>query len=100
VSRAARWRRLPLRLFERRLAFVLAGVGIGFAETAQTTMVALALPDHLRGNGFGVLGLLQSLGDLGAALVMAWLWAASGQATGWSAAPVAAMRPWQPRALN
>jgi hypothetical protein len=37
-------------------------VGIGFAETAQTTMVALALPDHLRGNGFGLLGLLQSLG--------------------------------------
>jgi MFS family permease len=64
--------RWPVLLF----AFVLAGVGIGFAETAQTTMVALALPDRLRGNAFGVLGLLQSLGDLVATLVMAWLWAA------------------------
>lgn len=58
------------------IAFVFAGVGIGFAETAETTMVALALPDRLRGNGFGVLGLLQSFGDLGATLVMSWLWAA------------------------
>ncbi|MGZ4631543.1 MAG: hypothetical protein ACXV2G_02660, partial [Actinomycetes bacterium] len=57
------------------VAFVLAGVGIGFAETAETTMVALALPDRLRGNGFGVLGLTQSFGDLGATLVMSWLWA-------------------------
>jgi hypothetical protein len=39
-------------------------------------MVALALPDQLRGNGFGVLGLTQSFGDLGATLVMSWLWAA------------------------
>jgi MFS family permease len=58
------------------VGFLLAGLGIGFAETAETTMVALALPDRLRGNGFGVLGLLQSFGDLGATLVMSWLWAA------------------------
>ena len=58
------------------VAFLLAGVGIGFAQTAETTLVALALPDRLRGNGFGVLGLLQSFGDLGATLVMSWLWAA------------------------
>lgn len=57
-------------------AFVLAGVGIGFAETAESTMVALALPDRLRGNGYGVLGLLQALGDLGASLVAGVLWAA------------------------
>lgn len=57
-------------------AFLVAGVGIGFAEIAETSMVALALPDRLRGNGFGVLGLTQSFGDLGATLVMSWLWAA------------------------
>jgi hypothetical protein len=34
------------------------------------------LPDRLRGNGFGVLGLVQSLGDLGATLVVGILWAA------------------------
>ena len=27
------------------VAFLLAGVNIGFAETAETTLVALALPD-------------------------------------------------------
>jgi MFS family permease len=57
------------------IAFLLAGTGIGFAETAQSTTVALMLPDHLRGNGFGVLGLVQSVGDLGATLVAGLLWA-------------------------
>ena len=33
------------------------------------------LPDHLRGNGFGVLGLVQSFGDLGATLIAGVLWA-------------------------
>ena len=55
--------------------FVLAGLGIGVAEPAETTMVALALPDALRSNGFGVLGLVQSLGDLGASLVAGVVWA-------------------------
>lgn len=56
-------------------AFALAGAGIGLAETAESTMVALALPDRLRGNGFGVLGLVQSLGDLGASVVAGAIWA-------------------------
>ncbi|MDQ6849163.1 MAG: MFS transporter [Actinomycetota bacterium] len=57
------------------VGFLLAGVGIGFGETAQSTVVAQALPEHLRGNGFGVLGLVQSIGDLGATLVAGLLWA-------------------------
>lgn len=58
------------------LAFILSGIGIGFGETAESTTVALMLPDRLRGNGFGVLGLVQSFGDLGATLVAGVLWAA------------------------
>lgn len=58
------------------LAFLLSGAGIGLAETAESTVVARALPDHLRSNGFGVLGLTQSLGDLGATLVGGLLWSA------------------------
>jgi MFS family permease len=54
----------------------------GLAETAESTTVAFALPDRLRGNGFGVLGLVQSFGDLGATLVAGVLWSV------WSA-PVA-----------
>lgn len=57
-------------------AFVLAGAGIGFAETAESTMVAVMLPDRLRGNGFGVLGLVQSIGDVGASVVVGLVWAA------------------------
>ena len=76
------------------VGFVLAGVGIGFAETAESTMVALSLPDRLRGNGYGVLGLVQSLGDLGASLVAGLLWAlvsptvAFGYAAAWMVAAV------------
>ncbi|WP_434614878.1 MFS transporter [Arthrobacter sp. A5] len=55
--------------------FVLAGVGIGFAETSEQTAVALLLPDRLRGNGYGLLGLVQSFGDLGATVVAGVLWA-------------------------
>lgn len=66
------------------LAFLLAGVGIGFAETAQSTVVAQMLPDRLRGNGFGVLGLVQSLGDLASSLVVGLLWTALSATVGFS----------------
>ena len=72
--------------------FLLAGLGIGFAETAESTVVAQALPDELRGNGFGVLGLTQALGDLGSTAVVGILWAvispaaAFGYAAAWMGA--------------
>jgi MFS family permease len=76
------------------IAFVLAGIGIGFAETAESTVVARALPDRLRSNGFGVLGLTQALGDLGSTVVAGALWAAFspavafGYVAAWMAASV------------
>lgn len=79
-------------------AFLLAGVGISFAETAESTLVALSLPDRLRGNGYGVLGLVQSLGDLGASVVAGVIWsvvsptAAFAYAAAWMAAAVIASR--------
>src|SRR5664280_3196253 len=51
------------------IGFVLCGLGIGFAETGEATVVARLLPEHLRSNGFGVLGLVQSFGDLGATMI-------------------------------
>ncbi len=77
-------------------AFLLAGIGIGLAETAESTLIALAVPDRLRGNGFGLLGLVQSLGDLGASLVAGLIWslvsptAAFAYAAAWMAASVLA----------
>jgi MFS family permease len=79
------------------LGFVLAGLGIGCAETAESTMVALSLPDDLRGNGYGLLGLVQSMGDLGASLVAGLIWAvvsptaAFGYAATWMLAAVVAI---------
>ncbi|WP_334172618.1 MFS transporter [Sinomonas sp.] len=87
------------------VAFILAGVGIGLAETAETASVAIALPDRLRGNGYGILGLVQSAGDLGATLVAGVLWAALGPTTAfayaaaWMLASVLlapALRPGRP----
>lgn len=49
--------------------FVLSGCGIGFAETAQSVIVAHAVPDVNRGSGFGVLGLVQAAGDLVATVI-------------------------------
>jgi MFS family permease len=86
--------------------FLLAGVGIGFAETAESTAVALALPDHLRGNGYGMLGLVQSAGDIGATVVAGILWAVFSPAVAFSYAALwmlasvltsSALRPSQPR---
>ena len=64
------------------VGFAAAGVGIGFAETTETTLVARLLPDELRGNGFGVLGLLQALGDLVSTMVVGILWTAVSPAAG------------------
>jgi MFS family permease len=57
------------------LVFCLAGAGIGMAETAESTVVARLLPDHLRGSGFGVLGAVQAVGDLLASAVTGLLYA-------------------------
>ena len=56
--------------------FVLAGVGIGLAETAESTVMATRLPTDLRSNAFGLLGLTQSVGDIAATVVAGILWAA------------------------
>lgn len=76
------------------IAFLVSGVGIGFAETAESTVVARALPPRLRSNGFGVLGLTQAFGDLGSTVVAGVLWSlispavAFGYAAAWMAASV------------
>ena len=58
------------------IAFLLAGTGIGLAETAESSLVARLLPDRLRGSGFGLLGGVQSLGDFASSAVVGLLWSA------------------------
>jgi MFS family permease len=56
------------------LGFLLAGAGIGFAETAESALMARLLPDRLRGSGFGLLGGVQSLGDFASSAAVGLLW--------------------------
>lgn len=57
------------------LGFVLAGAGIGFGEPAESAAVATLLPDRLRSNGFGLLGVIQGVGALTSSAVVGLLWA-------------------------
>jgi MFS family permease len=64
------------------IAFLLAGSGIGLAETAESALVARLLPDHLRGSGFGLLGGVQSFGDFASSAAVGLLWTAVSPTTG------------------
>jgi MFS family permease len=66
------------------VAFTLAGSGIGLAETAESTVVAKALPDELRGSGFGVLGGVQAAGDFASSAVVGLLYAALSPVVGFA----------------
>ncbi|MCW2093105.1 UNVERIFIED_ORG: MFS family permease [Rhodococcus erythropolis] len=85
------------------LGFVLAGLGIGAAETAESTAVAQTLPEDLRGNGFGVLGLVQAFGDMGSTVVAGILWSlfspmvAFGYVAAWMFASILASPLLKPR---
>ena len=50
-------------------AFVLAGLGIGCGETAESAAVASLAPGQLRGSAFGLLATVQSAGNLVASSV-------------------------------
>jgi MFS family permease len=54
--------------------FVLAGIGIGCAETAEHAAVATEAPSGVRGSAFGLLAGVQSFGNLAASGVAGVLW--------------------------
>lgn len=56
------------------LLFVIAGVAIGFVETAEHAAVASLAPVDLRGSAFGLLAAVQSFGNLAASAVAGLLW--------------------------
>jgi MFS family permease len=56
--------------------FVLAGVGIGAAETGEHAAVASAAPEPVRGSAFGLLAALQSAGNLAASAIAGLVWTA------------------------
>jgi MFS family permease len=70
------------------LGFVLNGVGIGFGEPAESAAVATLLPDRLRSNGFGLLGVVQGVGALTSSAVVGLLWATVSAPAGFAYAAV------------
>lgn len=58
-------------------AFILAGIGIGCAETAEHAAVAQHAPAALRGSAFGVLAAIQAAGNLAASVLAGVLWSAA-----------------------
>lgn len=54
--------------------FLVAGVGIACAETAEHAAVASLAPAAIRGSAFGVLAGIQSLGNLAASGIAGLLW--------------------------
>ena len=56
------------------LFFILAGIAIGFVETAEHSAVAALAPVDLRGSAFGALAAIQSLGNFAASAVAGLLW--------------------------
>lgn len=56
------------------LAFVIAGIAIGAVETAEHAAVASLAPEESRGSAFGLLALIQSVGDFAASAIVGLLW--------------------------
>lgn len=56
--------------------FVLAGIGIGCAETAEHAAVATDAPAGIRGSAFGLLAGIQSVGNVAASTIAGLLWTA------------------------
>jgi len=56
--------------------FILAGLGIGCGETAESAAVATLAPASLRGSAFGLLATVQAVANLAASAVAGILWTA------------------------
>jgi MFS family permease len=56
------------------VAFALAGVGIGCAETAEHAAVAVFAPEEIRGSAFGLLATVQAVGNVAASVVAGLLY--------------------------
>jgi MFS family permease len=56
--------------------FILAGLGIGCGETAESAAVAALAPASLRGSAFGLLATAQAAANLAASAVAGILWTA------------------------
>jgi MFS family permease len=59
-------------------AFALGGTYVGIEETLEDSLAAEYVPAHQRGAGFGLLAIVNGLGDLISSVLTGWLWAIAG----------------------
>lgn len=64
------------------LLFIAAGVSRGLVETAQGSHAAELVPDHLRGRAFGLIGVVDGIGDLLSSVIVGVLWTVAAPAWG------------------
>ncbi|MFL5767743.1 MAG: MFS transporter [Actinomycetota bacterium] len=62
--------------------FVAVGCSTGIVETSRGSYAAELLPDEVRGRGFGLIGLVDGVGDLVSSLVVGILWTVTAPAWG------------------
>ena len=54
--------------------FVVVGTSTALVETGEGSYASEILPEHVRGRGFGLLGLVDGIGDLVSSVVVGVLW--------------------------
>jgi MFS family permease len=70
--------------------FVIVGASTGMVETAQSAYAAQLVEDHLRGRAFGLLGLVEGIGDLVSSVTVGVLFTLSVPALAFAFGAVAA----------
>lgn len=64
------------------IAFAAGGLYVGGEETLEDSISAEMLPSAMRGSGFGLLALVNGLGDFFSSVMIGWLWAVFGPSVG------------------
>jgi len=70
------------------IVFALGGAYVGMEETLEDSLAAELLTQESRGTGFGLLAMINGLGDLASSVAVGWLWAAFGPATAFAYAAI------------
>lgn len=73
------------------LLFVTVGTSTALVETAQGSHAAELVPEHLRGRAYGLIGLVDGVGDLVSSVVVGTLWTVASPAWGFGYAAALAL---------
>jgi MFS family permease len=69
---------LPLNIWNLGLIFVLGGIYVATEETLEDSLCAELVGEHQHGMAFGVLAIVNGMGDLFSSIIVGVLWGAFG----------------------